>query len=90
LDFKIQIVKYWSMARNCEPSPGRVESVLGGVDEILLPLGGVGGLSAGEVPRGIDGTDANEGDGDKTMELVLECAGKWLGVLGLYYGSSLG
>jgi hypothetical protein len=66
-----------------------VESSPGGVDDILHPLGGVGGLSDGEFPCGIDAIDASEGDGDKTAELVLECARRRLGVLGLYYGSTL-
>lgn len=89
LDFEIQTVKYWPTAWNCEASVGGVESAPGGVDDILLLLWGVGGPSAGGVPCGIDEIDASEGDGDKTAELVLECARGWLGVLGLYYGSNL-
>jgi len=86
LGFEIQIVKYRSMAWDCEALVSGVESAPGGVDDIL---GGVGGPFAGDVPCGTGGIDASEEDGDKTTELVLECAGIWLGVLGLYYSSRL-
>jgi len=84
----MQTVKYRSIAWSCEASVG-VESASGGVDDILSLPAGVGGLSGGEFPCGIDAIDASEGDGDKTAELVLECARRWLDVLGLYYGSNL-
>ena len=77
------------MAWKCEASV--VESVPGGVEGILA---GVGGLSAETIEsRALSttgGIDANDGDGDKTSELVLECVRGWLVVLGLYYGNGLG
>lgn len=65
-----------------------MESAPGGVDDILLPPGGVDGLSAEAIEsRGSRSIDAIEEDGDRPSELVLECVRKWLAVLSLYYGN---
>ena len=79
----------WSCAASVvESVPGGVEYVLGGVGDLSVEGIESDGPRALSAPGGVlCGIDANDGDGDKTRGLVLECARRWLVVLRLYYGN---